>query len=139
MAARVEMTDDDKRAAVARVKAGETRGAVALDLGVSGVSVGQWVKRFGDSVEAKPAKSKRSKAEKPTKRRAAKKREPKVEPPADDELDVYAVCDAWSLPFPLAQIVHGVRLLVDVDDFDALTSVEAALAKHREQMEARAA
>jgi hypothetical protein len=65
------MTDDDKRAAVARVKAGETRGAVALDLGVSGVSVGQWVKRFGDSVEAKPAKSKRSKAEKPTKRRAA--------------------------------------------------------------------
>ena len=48
---------------------------------------------------------------KPTKRRAAKKREPKVEPPANDELDVYAVCDAWSLPFPLAQIVHGVRLL----------------------------
>lgn len=143
MAARAAITDDEKRAAVARLKAGETQAKVGADLGVSGNAVGQWLKRFGDSVEAKPAKSTRTKAEKAArakpKRRAAKKREPKVEPPAEVELDVFAVCEAWSLPYPLALIVHGARQLCDADDFDVLARVEEAVAAHRRGMEARSA
>ena len=138
MGAPSKYDEETRRKTIARVIAGETYSEVGRDLGVSGNAVKLWRSKLGDEpgTESKP---KRSKAEKPAKRKAAKKRAPKVVEPESVDLDVYAVCDAWSLPYPLAILVHGARKLIEADDFDVLAQVEEAVAKHREQMEAWAA
>lgn len=117
MAAHSEYTDDQKRAAAKRVLiGGERREDVGKELGVSGTTVSNWVKRFGtevasDAMDAAAGKEPKAKVAKATKleraakaiaepkpKRAAKEAEDAPEPPGGAYLDPAVARNGRELP-----------------------------------------
>jgi transposase-like protein len=137
--------------ALRRIDAGEaTIADIALEYGVSKNAVYMWRSTAKKAPAEAPKKAKPEPAPKATRKPKAKKKtkarkkravpEPKPELGYEVQgLDIFTVCDAWELPYSLAVIVHGVQTLAEGDDFDALETIEAAVANRRVAMEGRAA
>ncbi len=131
-------SDDEKRAALARVDEGETYEAVGRSMGISGAAVRMWRKSMYAAPKAKTPKA--------TKKKASPKPDDQDEHDEDevegksDALDGYAVADAWGAPLTLGQALIAIHYLcVEGHDDDTLETLEAAVARYRSIVARRAA
>jgi transposase-like protein len=116
-AARTDITDEQKREAIARVDGGDSLSEVAEAYGVSAVTISNWRKKLGGTSSPRPTRTAPPKgAEKPAKKRPPAKKTARRESAPDDVLDeVETVIASWGVPYGVGRAIETLSRRIDVD------------------------